>query len=282
MRPGDPMALAERARIRDWITQLDPSGKLEFSSDTYTATEDSVNSTATIGVRRTGGISTAVGVTVSTVVGGTATEGSDYTATVTTLSWSAGDESVKTFTIPVLADANSEEDETVNLELSLATGGATLGTRTTATLVITQGQPFATWQTEVFGEDAGTPEAAATADYDGDGQANLVEYATGTDPTAPQASGVTLLVNEVNKLTLSFTPNPEATDISLVVEAGNDLLPESWQVLASKSGAAAWLTQPGVTVTAGPTPGSVAVTDSETIPGDEKRFLRLRVRLPAE
>lgn len=285
MRPGDPMALAQRALIRDWITQLDPSGKLEFSSPVYTVAEGTTDTTATIGVRRTGGISTAVGVTVSTVTGGTATEDEDYTAVSATLSWTAGDESVKTFTIPILADALTEEDETVNLSLSSPTGGATLGTRSTATLVISQGQPaqpFAAWQVASFGEDANTPEAAPMADYDGDGLTNLIEYATGTNPVTRQASGVTIQPNEANKLALTFTPNPDATDILLVVEAGSDLVPGSWETLASKSGVAAWVIQPGVTVMEGTTEGSVIVTDSETISESSRRFLRLRVRLPAE
>jgi len=282
MRPGDPMANAQRALIRDWITQLDPSGKLEFSSPVFIAAEDSVNSTATISVRRTGGISTTVGVTVSTIAGGTATEGTDYTPVSTTLSWPAGDDSVKSFTVPVLADSETEEDETVNLELSLATGGATLGTQATTTLIITQGQPFATWQATSFGEDANTPEAAPTADYDNDGQANLIEYATGTNPVTVQGSAVTVQPNEENKLALTFMPNPNASDVSLIVEGGSELEPDSWQVLASKSGASAWITQPGVTVTAGPSPGSVVITDSESVSTSPARFLRLRVRLPAE
>jgi hypothetical protein len=65
---------------------------------------------------------------------GTATAGIDYTATVTTLVFAAG-ETTKTVSIPILPGGASG-DETVNLILSNPAGGATLGARTTAVLTI--------------------------------------------------------------------------------------------------------------------------------------------------
>jgi hypothetical protein len=77
-----------------------------------------------------------VTVDYATVSGGTATPGSDYLLTSGTLTFGAGELS-KTFTVPVLNDGADEPNETVNLELSNPSGGATLGTPFTAVLTIT-------------------------------------------------------------------------------------------------------------------------------------------------
>ncbi|HAT11913.1 MAG TPA: hypothetical protein DCS97_15295, partial [Planctomycetes bacterium] len=115
-------------------TSVDPNqpsvavGSLSFSSATYTQAEgNSGSATATITVTRTGGSSGAVGVSYATS-NGMATSGSDYTAASGTLSWADGETASKTFTVAVLGDTAVEGDETVNLALSSATGGATLGT----------------------------------------------------------------------------------------------------------------------------------------------------------
>ena len=108
-------------------------GALQFSVTAYTVAESS--DTATITVTRTGGSSGAVGVTYATS-NGTATSGSDYVAKTGTLSWIAGDNAPKTFTIQIFNDTVAEADETINLTLSLPTGGATLGTPGAAQLTI--------------------------------------------------------------------------------------------------------------------------------------------------
>lgn len=111
-----------------------PPGTLQFSAAAYTVGES--GGTATITVTRTGGNSGAVGVSYATS-NGTATAGSDYTATSGTLSWANGDSASKSFTIPITSDTLVEGNETVNVILSSATGGATLGSPATAVLTIT-------------------------------------------------------------------------------------------------------------------------------------------------
>jgi hypothetical protein len=109
------------------------AGTLAFSASTYTVSES--GGTATITVTRTSGTDGAVGVNYATS-NGTATSGSDYTATSGTLSWSDGESTSKTFNVTITSDVSDESDETVTLTLSSATGGAALGT-SSATLTIT-------------------------------------------------------------------------------------------------------------------------------------------------
>ncbi len=81
-----------------------------------------------LGVVRAGGSDGAVSVDVRTS-GGSATPGADYEPVVRTLAWGHGDSAEKTLTLQLLADAVSEESETVELELHDPRGGAALGER---------------------------------------------------------------------------------------------------------------------------------------------------------
>lgn len=109
-------------------------GALRFSNGTYTAGEGSGQSTIT--VQRTGGDDGAVSVQYTTG-NGSATAGNDYTASSGTLNWADNDDGSKTFTVPILEDSADEPNETVNLALASPTGGATLGSPSSAVLTIT-------------------------------------------------------------------------------------------------------------------------------------------------
>ncbi len=115
-------------------TLPETSGSLQFSAPTYNVAEGAT--TATITVTRVGGGSGAVSVTVATS-NGTALAGQDYTAVSQVVNFAAGDVASKTVTVPVADDALMEPAETVNLTLGNPTGGAGLGSITTATLTIT-------------------------------------------------------------------------------------------------------------------------------------------------
>jgi hypothetical protein len=87
--------------------------------------------TATIAVVRSGPAQASVGFATT---GGTATAGSDYTPSSGTLSFKPG-ETVKTFTVPIAADAVTDGDETVTLQLSKPVGGTLIDPKS-ATLSI--------------------------------------------------------------------------------------------------------------------------------------------------
>jgi hypothetical protein len=112
--------------------QTSNPGSFAFSAATYSGAENGGN--VTITVTRTANTNVAASVNYATS-NGTATSGSDYTAATGTLSFAAGETS-KTFVVPMINDTVVETPETVNLTLSGPTGGATLGTPSTAVLTI--------------------------------------------------------------------------------------------------------------------------------------------------
>jgi hypothetical protein len=110
------------------------AGVIKFDEVSFEVSEEA--GSAVITVERSGGEDGAVSVHYATS-DGTATAGQDYTAASGTLSWAAGDESAKTFTVPILNDTTAEGAETIQLTLSNPTGGAGIDpTRGTAVLRI--------------------------------------------------------------------------------------------------------------------------------------------------
>lgn len=114
----------------------EPAGSLQFASSTFSGGEASGQRTITISVTRLNGSSGVVSVPY-TITAGTATAGSDYTANNGTLSWNSGDTANKTFAITVVDDSTYETNETLTVALGTPTGGATLGSPSSATVTIT-------------------------------------------------------------------------------------------------------------------------------------------------
>lgn len=108
-------------------------GALSFSAASYSNIEGTGN--ATITINRLGGSSGAVSVRAQTVVGGSATAGSDYTVVDQIVNFADG-QLTATFDVPVINDNDIENAETVSLLLSDVTGGASIGSQSTATLII--------------------------------------------------------------------------------------------------------------------------------------------------
>jgi len=115
------------------ITDNDGPPVVQFSAVAYSVTEGTAE--AIITVNRTGGSNGGITVAYNTTTGAAAA-GSDYTATGGVLTFEAGETS-RTFTIPIADDFDVEAAETINLELTNAGGGATIGTLSTSILTIT-------------------------------------------------------------------------------------------------------------------------------------------------
>jgi Calx-beta domain len=131
--PGASSILGAPASASVTIADDDPAGTIDFKSLTYDV--DETDGHATVTVERLDGSGGAVSVDYATS-DGSATAGSDYTATSGTLNWAAGDSADKTFTIPVRWDGRAEGLESVSLALTNPGGGAELGPNGAAVLKI--------------------------------------------------------------------------------------------------------------------------------------------------
>ena len=126
-----PFTIADDEGIAT-IVDDDPGGVMQFSVPTFNVNEGS--GSATITVTRTVDFVGSVSVNFSTS-NGTAIQGQDYGHTVGTLTFGPGVTS-QTFQVPIIDDTVAEPPETVSLQLSGPTNGATLGGQQSATLQI--------------------------------------------------------------------------------------------------------------------------------------------------
>ncbi len=131
---GSPSATT--LTILDNDATVPQPGTLGFTTTSFQAAENS--GSATISVGRSGGSNGAVSVGYSTS-DGSATAGGDYTSVSGTLNWGNGDDSAKTFAVPLLDDTAIDGTKTVNLLLQSPGGGAGLGS-SSATLTITDNE----------------------------------------------------------------------------------------------------------------------------------------------
>jgi YD repeat-containing protein len=94
---------------------------LQISPSTISVAEN--GGSAVVTVVRSGTTSASGPATVTyQASSGSATSGADFTAVSGTLSWSAGDGSPKTFSIPILDDSTYEGNETITAQLGTVTG----------------------------------------------------------------------------------------------------------------------------------------------------------------
>jgi len=112
---------------------------LQFSPANYDDVNEGDDS-VTLTVTRSGSTQGAVSVEYATS-DGTATAGSDYTATSGTLEWDDGDTEPKTFPVEIIDDSETESDETFFVSLDNPTGGARLGDLDIAEVTIRDNDP---------------------------------------------------------------------------------------------------------------------------------------------
>ena len=198
-----------------------------------------------------------------------ATAGTDYTAVTTarTLSFAVGD-SAKTFTVATAEDTLAEGDETFLVELSDATGGATIATGE-ATGTITDDDAVPTKLTLTVDADTGTDNVQDSITEDGGAKTVRVTATLGGASTFTTATTVTVKVGASDDSATEATDYESVADQTITIAAGESsgyvdfaLTPKqdtTWEddETISLDGSAAGL---DVTDT------SISLTDDETVP----------------
>jgi plastocyanin len=156
-------------------------GTLGFTSASYSQAETGGH--ATITLQRSAGSSGMVGVNYA-ASSGTAVSGTNYTPASGTLTWADGDTAQKSFNVPVIDDGIQDGTHTVNLTLSNATGGATVGQATAVLSITDNDRPAAAGSLAFSSASYSVAENAGTIPITvnrggGSSGAVSVHYATG-------------------------------------------------------------------------------------------------------
>ena len=244
------------------LTQVNPT--ISIAATDATAAEPGTD-TGTFTITRSGVTSGTT--TVDLTIYGTATSGSDYGALPSSVTF-AGGETSKTLTVMPLSDTLVEGSETVIVTIAGGTGYAVDQANNTATVTIADLPPYDAWLSGfTFAQGA---DKTATGDPDGDGFANLVEYALGLNPTVANTNPITLsdvTVNGSTYLQLSVNRNPAVTNVLIEGQSTGDLsTPNSWSSSTT-------VNNPNNTASV------FTVRDAVPISTAGKRFLRLRFTL---
>ncbi len=238
------------------IIDDDQGGAVEFDAATFSVLESA--GTASIRVKRTGGVASGVTVDYATV-DGTATAGLDYTATSGRLTFAAG-EVLKTFTIPIINDTLGEGPETVTLRLSTPGGGGTLGPQVSAVLTIDDDEPHVRLSAATYSvsEGAGFLTVTVTRGGVSTGQVT-VDYTTADQ--LPSGVGKAAAAVDYTPTTGTVTFGTGITTRTFTVPIINNALPQgprTFNVLLSNP----TITVGAVTLVA-PALAEVTITDDD-------------------
>lgn len=122
VRTLDTMRPASRALVLSGIAAISQNAlaDIEFTSGSLSVLE--TDGTATLSVTRTGvAPNTAAAVTI-VVTHGTAASGQDYVLSTSTLNWAAGETGVRTATVTIIQDSETEGTETAYFALTNVSG----------------------------------------------------------------------------------------------------------------------------------------------------------------
>jgi hypothetical protein len=201
------------------------------------AGETGVDQALAFTVTRTG--STTAGLSVPLTASGSATEGSDYTGFLSSITIPVGQASA-TLPLAVQPDVLAEGSETVTLSLG-ASAAFTAGSQVTADASIAD-KPE---QGFYFANIIDPAKRAPGDDADGDSNANVIEYFMGTLPGDPGSRGVLEIPSTgTNTFKVRYPRAKNRTDVSGSLRWSGNL--------------AAWLTS-------GQDNGSHTVTFTETV-----------------
>ena len=193
---------------------------VQFSATNYNVNEGA--GTVTVTVTKTGNTALPSSVNYATS-DGSATAGSDYTATSGTLTFQPNDTS-KTFTVPITQDAIYEGNETFTVTLSVPVG-CSLGAPSSATVTIVDDETPPSFSINSVSHsegNSGTTSYVFTVTKTGSTTINAtVDYAT-VDGTATAPSDYTA----ISTTTLTFLPGDTTKTITVLVNGDTTYEPD--------------------------------------------------------
>lgn len=238
---------------------------------TITATDASASETGsdTGAVRLTRTGSTAAPMDVKLGFSGTASNGLDYTTIPNTVTILAGNSNL-VVTLTPLADSLAEGDETAVLSV-LPYSAYAAGSSSNATITI-HDAPYDNWRYTKFtaAELLDPAISGNSADPDGDGLGNLLEYAFGLEPRVVNTTGRPTMSQQTGYLCLTYRESMAATDVTYAVQACSNLFTGDWS-----STGLAQLSKVNKT-----TYWEVTVRDAVLMTNAPQRFMRVKVTAP--
>jgi CSLREA domain-containing protein len=192
------------------------AGTIQFTLATPSDDETNSDHSYNVVVTRTGGSYGAVTVDYAVTDGTATTAGNDYSISPATgtLNWADGDTADKNIAITITGDMTFEPDETVNLGISNATGGAVLGSPASSILTITNddAQPAISINDVTFsGVDSVVAQGFAVSLSNPSSQTVTVHYQTAND-TAIAAEDYTATSG-----TLTFNPGETSQNVPVTI-----------------------------------------------------------------
>ncbi len=175
------------------------------------------------------------------------------------------------------------QNQNGSASITVSAGDGQTSTSTLFSVTITADTPLTNWKQLYFGYSfTGLASATDTADPDGDGFTNLLEYALGGNPLQVSTTPVFTFSMSAAKLTLAFSRDTTKTDINLIAQ-GADEVGGPWSTLAQSTlGSAFSAVASGASATESGSGAvrTVQIGDRYTLPDDKhpKRFLRVTVQ----
>lgn len=158
--------------------------------------------------------STTAPLTVNLTVGGSASNGSDYTLLGGNVTIPAGASSA-TVAVAPLADTIAEGPETVLLGLAKGSGYYIAPPAATVTL---EDLPMDSWRFSKFAAEANNPLLSSDdADPEHDGRSNLLEYGMNTNPATSDLLLEPQISYEDGILSITYRRNLAATDLNYAI-----------------------------------------------------------------
>ena len=194
------------------------SGTVQFTSASVVGAE---GSSALLTVSRVGGSYGAISVNYGTITNSAGA--ADFTNSSGTLSWTNGETSSKTFSVPLVSDGITENDEIFSVNLGVPIGGVFISSPGLSTVTITTG--LSLWKKNYFSalELLDSLVSGDLADPDNDGLSNMMEYIAGHNPKVGDGSSKPVpamqSVSGTNYLTLSFRRNNFAPDLNFSAQS---------------------------------------------------------------